>query len=198
MNIGSGHELGPNRYQCITLRPWWHSHTTPEGVTMPQVVQSFPKSIIMMTPSNGNIFPRYWPFVRGIHRSSVNFPYKGQWRGALMFSLISAWTNGRVKNRDAGDLRHHGVNHNVTMMIFYTFLRISHCVNIDFENFSLGVFGNSTEISLVKAAIWFLHQLVAGFIDSWNHHIACPLLVMRFCSPLQTFWLQQKCQTIGK
>ena len=28
-------------------------------------------------------------FVRGIHRSPVNSPHKGQWRGALMFSLIS-------------------------------------------------------------------------------------------------------------
>ena len=28
-------------------------------------------------------FPRYWPFVRGIHRSSVHSPRKGQWRGAL-------------------------------------------------------------------------------------------------------------------
>ena len=33
-------------------------------------------------------FPRYWPFVRGIHRPSVNSPHKDQWRGALMFSLI--------------------------------------------------------------------------------------------------------------
>ena len=38
-------------------------------------------------------FPRYWPFVRGIHRSPVNSPHKGQWRGALMFSLICAWIN---------------------------------------------------------------------------------------------------------
>ena len=37
--------------------------------------------------------PRYCPFVRGIHRSPVNSPHKGQWRGALMFSLIWAWTN---------------------------------------------------------------------------------------------------------
>ena len=35
-------------------------------------------------------FPCYWPFVRGIHRSPVNSPHKGQWRGALMFSLICA------------------------------------------------------------------------------------------------------------
>ena len=41
-------------------------------------------------------FPRYWPFVRGIHRSPVNSPHKGQWRGALMFSLICVWMNGWV------------------------------------------------------------------------------------------------------
>ena len=35
-------------------------------------------------------FPCYWPFVRGIHRSPVNSSHKGQWRGALMFSLICA------------------------------------------------------------------------------------------------------------
>ena len=32
-------------------------------------------------------FPRYWPFVRGIHLSPVNSPHKGQWHGGLMFSL---------------------------------------------------------------------------------------------------------------
>ena len=35
-------------------------------------------------------FPRYWPFVRGISRSPVNSRHKGQWRGALMFSMICA------------------------------------------------------------------------------------------------------------
>ena len=42
-------------------------------------------------------FPRYWPFVRGIHRSPVNSPHKGQWRGASMFSLICVWINSWVK-----------------------------------------------------------------------------------------------------
>ena len=41
-------------------------------------------------------FPRYRSFVRGIHRSPVNSPHKGHWRGALMFSLIWAWTNSWV------------------------------------------------------------------------------------------------------
>ena len=42
-------------------------------------------------------FTHYWPFVRGIHRSPVNSPHKGQWRGTLMFSLICAWINGWVR-----------------------------------------------------------------------------------------------------
>ena len=52
-------------------------------------------------------FPRCWPFVRGIHRYLVTSPHKGQWREALMFSLICVWINGWVKNREAGDLRHY-------------------------------------------------------------------------------------------
>ena len=62
-------------------------------------------------------FPRYWKFVRGIQRSPVNSPHKGQWRGTLMFSLICAWTNAWVNNREAGDLRRHRANYNVIVMI---------------------------------------------------------------------------------
>ena len=61
-------------------------------------------------------FPRYWPFVRGIHRSPVNSPQKGQWRGALMFSLICTRINGWVNNREAGDLRRHRAHYDVTVM----------------------------------------------------------------------------------
>ena len=45
-------------------------------------------------------FPRYWPFVTG----------------ALMFSLISAWTNGWANTRDAGDYRRHRSNYDVTVI----------------------------------------------------------------------------------
>ena len=61
-------------------------------------------------------FPRYWPFVRGIHRSLVNSPHKGQWRGALVFSLICVWINGWVNNREAGDLRRRRAHYDVTVM----------------------------------------------------------------------------------
>ena len=61
-------------------------------------------------------FPRYWPFLRGIHRPTVNSPHKGQCRGALMFSLVCAWMNGSVKNREAGDLRRHRAHYYVIVM----------------------------------------------------------------------------------
>ena len=62
-------------------------------------------------------FPRYWPFVRGIHRSSVNSPHKGQWRGTLMFSLICVWINDWVNNREAGDMRRYRAHYDVILML---------------------------------------------------------------------------------
>ena len=64
-------------------------------------------------------FPHYWPFVRGIHRSPVNSPQKGQWRGALKFSLICARINGWVNNREAGDPRRHQAHCDVIVMSWF-------------------------------------------------------------------------------
>ena len=63
-------------------------------------------------------FPRYWSFVRGIHRSPVNSPHKGQWRGALIFILICARINGWVNNREAGDLRRYRTHYDVIVMLW--------------------------------------------------------------------------------
>ena len=68
----------------------------------------------MMTSSNGNIFRVTGPL------SPVNSPHKGQWRGALLFSLICDWINGRVNNCEAGDLRRHRAHYSVTVMLYYT------------------------------------------------------------------------------
>ena len=62
-------------------------------------------------------FPRYLPFVRGIHRSPVNSPHKSQWRGALMFSLICVWINGWINTREADDLRRYRVHCDVAVMV---------------------------------------------------------------------------------
>ena len=69
-------------------------------------------------------FPRYWPFVRGIHLSPVNSPHKGQWRGALIFSLICVWINGWVNNHEAGDLRRYRAHYDVTVMSYKNFAKL--------------------------------------------------------------------------
>ena len=55
--------------------------------------------------------------------SPVNgeFPHKCQWHGALMFSLICAWINSWVNNREAGDLRPYRARSDVSGM---------NCVNL--------------------------------------------------------------------
>ena len=86
-------------------------------------------------------FPRYWPFVRGIHRPPVNSPHKGQSLGALMFSLICACINGWGKNHKAGDLRRHITHYGVIVMgncvttqwgygCFVMFIIIQHLVGL--------------------------------------------------------------------
>ena len=55
-------------------------------------------------------FPLYRPFVRGIHRSPVNSPHKGQQRGALMFSLNCVSIN------EAGDSRRDRAHYDATVM----------------------------------------------------------------------------------
>ena len=57
----------------------------------------------MITSSNGKVPP-------------VNSPHKGQWRGALMFSLIRAWVNRWVNTREAGELRRHRGYHDVIVI----------------------------------------------------------------------------------
>ena len=61
-------------------------------------------------------FPRYWTFVQGIHWSPVNSMDKGQWHGALMFSLIYTSINCWVNNREARDLRCYCAHYDVTVM----------------------------------------------------------------------------------
>ena len=49
--------------------------------------------------------------------SAVNSPHNGQWRGALIFSLICAWINGWGNPRETGDLRRHRAHYDVIVML---------------------------------------------------------------------------------
>ena len=66
---------------------------------------------IMMTSSNGNISRVTGPLCGWVRSSR-----KGQWRGALIFSLICAWIKVWVNNCEAGDLRCHRAHYAVDVM----------------------------------------------------------------------------------
>ena len=111
--------MAPSHYlnQCglIISEVSWHSHFAVNPQDMCpwyDLIKVFHDDVIKWKH-----FPRCWPFVLGIHRSPVNSPHKGQWRGALMFSLICAWINRWVNNREAGDLRRYRAHYDVIVMI---------------------------------------------------------------------------------
>ena len=93
----------------------------------------------MMTSSNGNIFRVTGHFMQGIHRSPVNSPHKGQWRGALMFSLIYA-LNKQLSKQSWGwwfetlphPWRH--CNGHLNLILFST-----ECLGRYFHNIVLGI-----------------------------------------------------------
>ena len=69
-------------------------------------------------------FPRYWPFVGGIHGWPMDSPHKGQCRGAFMFSLNCAWKSCSANNRDDCDLRRHRTHYDVTVMYNFGYVMI--------------------------------------------------------------------------
>ena len=69
---------------------------------------------IMMTSSNRNIFCVTGPLC-GKFTDDRWIPLTKA--GALMFSLICAWINGWLNNRQAGDLKRHRAHYDVTVMI---------------------------------------------------------------------------------
>ena len=121
-------------------------------------------------------FPRYWPFVREIHRPPANFPHKGHWRGVLMFSLICAWINGWVNNREAGDLRHHRAHYDVTLIPRHELHGPPTTGIVMWQCPSLIHWGRMTHICVTKQINhnWFRQWLVAWLVPShylnqcWN------------------------------
>ena len=103
--------------------------------------------------------PRNWPFVGGIHRSPVNSPHKGQWRGALTFSLICVWINAWVSNREAGDSRRYRAPNDVIVM--------SKCVSLN-ENIRIVIL---TLLNFVfKCRLNNKTAFVQVLFFSWDRH----------------------------
>ena len=102
-------------------------------------------------------------------------PHKGQWRGALMFSLICARINGWINNREASDLRRHRAHYDVIVMIFtwhchcwYTYWHQVYCrrkitVNID-----------------VKIIIGNWYCFILGALKSYHNRACHRLAAMQY------------------
>ena len=70
-------------------------------------------SLLMMTSSNGSIFRVIGPLCEEFTGHRWIPHTKNQWRRALMFSLICAWINDWVNNREADNLIRHGAIYDV-------------------------------------------------------------------------------------
>ena len=74
-----------------------------------------------MTSSSGNIFSVTGSLCGEFAGHRWISPHKGQWHGALMFSLICVWINGWVNNREAGNLRRYRAIYDVTVMVAFIY-----------------------------------------------------------------------------
>ena len=77
-------------------------------------------------------FPRYWPFVQGIHQSPVNSHQHAQRPVTRSFDVFFDLPHGWVNSRQAGDLRCHFAHYDVIVMILshYAQFGIGHiCTN---------------------------------------------------------------------
>ena len=126
------------------------------------------------------LFPRYWPFVREIHRCPVNSLHKGQWRRALIFSCICAPINAWVNNGEASDLRHHRVHYDFIVMLpdimqtpfsntFYVVqihFMLKKCVQFDW-NFAEACFSVSNWQQVTIGRRWLGAKITTNYLNQW-------------------------------
>ena len=87
------------------------------------------------------------------------FSSQSKSRGALVFSLICAWTNGWKNNRDPGDLMRHRAHYDDTVM---PYLMASDISSMDIYQRWLCNFIHGTNESILKRMIWILRVYYWG------------------------------------
>ena len=132
-------------------------------------------------------FPRYWPFVRGIHRSPVNSLHKGQWRGALIFFYLRlnkrlskhsrGWWFGTPfrsfwRHCNVGITRHQWLNITVWFILFpNTFAKTSVYVVENINDLGLCGILQMTQMCLIKYSTRHCH------LDIRKNVTACSVLI---------------------
>ena len=93
-------------------------------------------------------------FCAGNSPVTGEIPAQGQWRRALTFSFICAWTNDWVNNGEAGELKHHRAHYDVTVLTHFVYQLIINLVK------------NESLASLVN----FISRFVKGCVLSVESH----------------------------
>ena len=107
----------------------------------------------------------------------MNSPHKGQWRGALVFSLICTWKNGWVNNREADDLRRYHTHYDVIVMIQMSGIKpllVSSMTRMFVSLFCHSQFDINHAIfdwhfAHVLTILYCVISLVDRAVDKWNH-----------------------------
>ena len=104
----------------------------------------------------------------------VNSPHKGQWRGALMFSLICERINSWVNNGEAGGLRRHRGHYDVivmiTLILYCTHLFV--CI-LYYSDVIMSVMGS--QITIVSS----VYSTVCSGVDQRNHQSSASLAFVK-------------------
>ena len=125
MSVLSLHSVQPSEQSWLVTEANW-------GIKLhPILLVVFSIFVIHDDVIEWKHFPRYWPFVRGIHRPPVNSPHKGQWRGDLMFFSIYAWMNGWVNRLVIWDVIALIWRHcNALVLFCISFIYVHPCVGV--------------------------------------------------------------------
>ena len=125
------------------------------------------------------IFSALLALCDGIHRSHLDSPHEGQWRRALMFSLICTWTNGQANNRETGNLRRHRAHYDASLMYEENIsTRYTSVPNACQHSHSFAQWTRKkpwTHLSMNRlCSLWVLQR---GLIPAWiSNHIPCIFL----------------------
>ena len=127
-------------------------------------------------------FPHYWPFVWGIHRFPVNSPHKGQWHGALMFSLICARIKGWANDGEAGDLRCHRAHYDVIVMQNFDNIKQ---LTIMIENIPWNMLFYFVFLQVACGSYTYHKTCSISRTTSQNLNVSCILLQLSSLNPLK-------------
>ena len=106
------------KHQSSTVLVFAHTKGQQRGKCFHLMTSSWGKGTIPWWRHQMETFSALLALCAGKSPVPVNSTHKGQWRGALMFSLICVWINVWVNTLEDGDLRRHLDHYDVSVMLY--------------------------------------------------------------------------------